>query len=106
MVAMPVMSLLRSTSMFAGAVVLGMFCGCAGSCDRRGTLHPEAARVELVTGRPVGCEGLGDVIGSASVERDEQQATQEARSDVRNKAAALGATHVALQTSSGEEQGG
>jgi Domain of unknown function (DUF4156) len=37
---------------------------------------------------------------------DKEQAMQEARSDVRNKAVALGATHVELQSTSNEKKGG
>jgi hypothetical protein len=85
---------------------LAVLCTCAGSLDKRVVLRPEAARVELVAGGIEGCQSLGDVIGSASVEGDEQQATLEARNDVRNRAASLGATHVALQTNSGERKGG
>ena len=92
--------------MVGAAVAVSALCGCAGSMDNRVTLHPEAARVELVAGGVEGCQTLGDVIGSASVEGDEQQATLEARNDVRNKAASLGATHVALQTNSGEKKPG
>ena len=85
---------------------LGVLGGCAGAMDKRVALRPEANRVELMTGRPEGCQALGDVIGSASVEGDKEQATQEARSDVRNKAAALGATHVELQSTSNERKAG
>jgi hypothetical protein len=59
-----------------------------------------------VAGGIEGCQSLGDVVGTASVEGDEAQATQEARNDVRNKAASMGATHVALQTNSGERKAG
>lgn len=95
-----------SVPRIVSALVLCAFCACAGSLDKRVVLRPEAARVELVTGQPEGCQSLGDVVGSASIEGDKDQATLEARNDVRNKAAALGATHVALQTSSGESKPG
>ena len=54
---------------------LGVLGGCAGAMDKRVALRPEANRVELMTGRPEGCQALGDVIGSASVEGDKEQAT-------------------------------
>lgn len=99
--------MLRSVVVFmVGYAFGGALGGCAGSLDDRVTLHPGAARVELVAGGIEGCQSLGDVVGSASVEGDEQQATLEARNDVRNKAAAMGATHVALQTNSGERKAG
>jgi hypothetical protein len=91
---------------FLVALIPCVLAGCAGSMDKRVTLRPEAARVELVTSHPEACQSLGDVVGSASVEGNQQQATVEARNDVRNKADALGATHVELQTSSNERKGG
>jgi hypothetical protein len=100
--------ILRSVSVFGlvSMAALGVLGSCAGTMDKRVTLRPEATRIELVTGRPEGCQALGDVIGSASVEGDKEQAMQEARNDVRNKAAALGATHVELQSTSNEKKGG
>jgi uncharacterized protein DUF4156 len=101
------MMMSRSVVVFVIATAIaGGLSACAGSLDNRVTLHPDAARVELVAGGVEGCHTLGDVVGSASVEGDETQATLEARNDVRNKAAALGATHVALQTNSGERKAG
>ncbi|HET7499725.1 MAG TPA: DUF4156 domain-containing protein [Kofleriaceae bacterium] len=85
---------------------LGALGGCAGFREKRVALRPEASHVELMTGRPDGCQALGDVIGSATVEGDKEQAIQEARNDVRNKAAALGATHIELQTTSNERKSG
>lgn len=79
---------------------------CAGSLDKRVALHPQAAGVELTTGHAEGCQSLGDVVGSASVEGDQDQATLDARNDLRNKAAALGATRVELQTSGGGKRPG
>jgi hypothetical protein len=99
------MSVLQAPSLYFVSA-LGLLAACAGAMDKRVTLHPEAAQVELRTGRPEGCQGLGDVVGSASVEGSLEQATLEARNDVRNKAAALGATLVDLQTNNDQKKGG
>ena len=101
------MTVLESVSVFVlvSMATLGLG-GCTGAMDKRVALRPEATSIELVTGQPEGCQPLGDVIGSASVEGDKEQAMQEARSDVRNKAVALGATHVVLQSTSNEKKGG
>lgn len=80
--------------------------GCSGAMDKRAKLDPPASRVELVTVNPSGCENLGDVSGIARVEGDDGEAAQEARNDIRNKAAAKGATHVVLQTNNSEEKSG
>jgi hypothetical protein len=80
--------------------------GCSGAMDKRAKLDPAASRVELVTAKPNGCENLGDVSGIARVEGDDGEAAQEARNDIRNKAAAKGATHVELQTNNAEEKSG
>jgi hypothetical protein len=98
------MTVLRSVSWFLLVSVAAL-----GGCvvpEKRVVVRPEAARVELVTGRPEGCQVVGDVSGSANVEGEKEQAMQEARNDVRNRAAAQGATHVELQTSNGEVLGG
>src|SRR5438128_8007376 len=73
--------------------------GCMGAFDKRVALVPGAVRVELVSAAVIGCEPLGDVFGQASAEGDMEQAVREARNDVRNKAFAIGATHVVLQNS-------
>jgi Domain of unknown function (DUF4156) len=101
------MSVLRSASLFVVvSLAFGLLCACVGGLDRRVTLHPQAAGVEIVTGHPEGCRPLGDVAGSASIEGSQEQAVLEARNDVRNKAAALGATQVELQTSNNAKQVG
>lgn len=101
------MSVPRSgSSSVVASMAFTALCACAGGLDRRVTLHPQAAGVEIATGHPEGCRALGDVVGSASVEGSQEQAVLEARNDVRNKAAALGATQVELQTSNNGKQPG
>lgn len=97
---------LRSESLFVKVAMALCVCACAGGLDKRVTLHPQAASVEIATGHPQGCRSLGDVVGSASVEGNQEQAVLEARNDVRNKAAALGATQVELQTNNNAKQPG
>jgi hypothetical protein len=81
-------------------------CACSGIQDKRVELNPNAAHVQLVTAPPTGCASVGDVSGVARVEGDDGKAVQEARNDIRNKAAAIGATHVELQTNNSEKKSG
>jgi hypothetical protein len=60
-------------------------------------LQPEARKVELSTSRPEGCTALGEVFGKSD-SPDSEEALAGARSDLRNRAAILGATHVHLET--------
>ncbi len=65
-------------------------------------LKPQAAHVEIVSGTPTGCQPLGDVFGSSTAEGDPQAAMEGARNDLRNRTAARGGTHVALQSSTSD----
>jgi hypothetical protein len=90
------------------AVILTMptLGACAGAMDSRVVLNPAAANVQIVTGAPTGCQPLGDVVGSARVEGNPAEANQQARNDIRNKAALLGATHVEIQTNTSGKAAG
>lgn len=77
-----------------------------GAFDKRVTLGRDAARVRLQTSIDPACSQLGDVFGTASVEGDQEAATREARNDLRNRAYAMHATDVLLQTTSSSRKAG
>jgi hypothetical protein len=68
-------------------------------------LRPEAQKVQLSTSKPEGCQALGEVFGKSD-SSDGEEALAGARSDIRNRAAALGATHVHLETSNSKNSTG
>ena len=77
-----------------------------GCMDERIALTPGAEKIRISTSIPQGCEILGDVMGRASVEGEQSEAMADARNDIRNKASALGATDVELQTNNAQEKMG
>lgn len=89
-------NLMRRAAVAAGALVLL-------GCMRVATLRPGAERIRLVNQEPPGCDQLGDVTGKSTAERDPEAALQGARNDLRNRAQAMGATHVVLQNSSSDK---
>lgn len=78
-----------------GALVL--WAGCAGTQEV--ALKPEAARIEIIKGEldRNEFEYLGDVSGT-SKSKDIEAGNEHARNDLRNKAAAMGAEVVILDT--------
>lgn len=77
--------------------------GCIGALDRVAVLQPGAERIRLVNQEPPGCAQLGDVIGKSQAEAEPEAALQGARNDLRNRAQAMGATHVIVQNSASDK---
>jgi hypothetical protein len=92
----------RETSPLGLALVsltIALFLGCASAPSQTIPLAPDAAQVEIVTEAidREKYEFVGDVQGEAKAS-DIGEANKNARNDMRNKAAALGATVVILDT--------
>jgi hypothetical protein len=87
----------RLTGFLAACAVSYALSACAGA--EQIPLRPEAARIEIVKGEPdrKAFQYLGEVQGEAKAS-DVGEANTNARNDIRNKAAALGATVVVLDT--------
>jgi hypothetical protein len=61
----------------------------------KGILTPEGGLVNIVDAAPPGCAQLGDVYGSFDAS-DHERAIVRAKADLRNRAAAMGATDVVV----------
>jgi hypothetical protein len=80
-----------------------LFCGCAEDFPAHVALVPAGESVEIAVEQP-GVDGyvlVGTVTGIAA-SNDLDTATEAARNDLRNKAAALGATLVTVDEDTGE----
>jgi hypothetical protein len=77
--------------------------GCAEALPEKIDLAPEADKVEFAQETPSSnaWKMIGKVKGIAAA-KDPDQATQAARNDIRNKAAALGATLLKIDEDVGE----
>lgn len=60
-------------------------------------LGPAGQGVTIVNVAPLGCTELGEVFGKSNAD-DMEEAMLGARSDLRNRAGAKGASHVVLET--------
>jgi len=89
--------MLSGRSVVSRWLVVLMLAGCAGA--EHVALQPNAEQIEIVTGSVDrnALQFLGDVQGEAK-SSDIGEANQNARNDIKNKAAALGATIVVIDT--------
>jgi hypothetical protein len=84
-------------------VILGLLSGCAEQWPDHVELMPAAAEVDFAEEPPStdGYKMVGQVTGTAAA-HDPDAAEEAARNDMRNKAAALGATVVTIDQNKGE----
>ncbi|HEX2673793.1 MAG TPA: DUF4156 domain-containing protein, partial [Polyangiaceae bacterium] len=73
-----------------------------GACSNVVALNPAASAVTVSKDAPAGCKDLGEVFGKSN--DDEQEAAMSgARNDIKNKALAMGANYVVLETNNASE---
>jgi hypothetical protein len=93
----------RSIGSIGGLLVLCSTLACGGGLPEHVALQPGAETVEIAMEPPSPSTFalVGQVTGSAAA-NDEQIAQQSAKNDLRNKAAAMGATLVTIDEDTGE----
>ncbi|MBI5489483.1 MAG: DUF4156 domain-containing protein [Deltaproteobacteria bacterium] len=98
-------SVARTAAVLAAAVVAATACASHHGTGPV-TLGLGGSRVVLSSVPRDGCTTLGEVHGRAEAGGNPEAAVQWARNDVRNKAAAMGANFVLLETQAGGSGGG
>lgn len=75
------------------------------SCARVVPLNPAASAVSVSKDAPAGCKDVGEVFGKSNADEQDEPMIG-ARNDLKNRAHALGANHVVLETSNATTRSG
>lgn len=95
--------LFKRIEILACAIVISLFLGCIGTASQIITVKTEAMSIELVKSEPdrTKYKFIGDIQGEA-LSGDVGVSTLNARNDIKNKAYALGADIVVLDSLAAE----